>query len=761
MGFGAALLLFGLFAMAIPPIIHLLNRRRYDIVDWGAMRFLQMSVTTRRRLLVEDILLMLLRMGLLGLLVFGLASPWLRSAAFTQTGKRPSRDIVLVIDGSYSMGATVNGSSAHERAKEWALAFIDDLQPGDTIAILQAKQQVVPLVGTLTADLDSARQRLTQLPAPSGGCDWPAAVLAAHAILQHGTRTERAVILVSDGQRQTWADADTLFRWEMLRTQLGYSGGTTDPAAPRLWVVNVVPERPAEVPNWSLTPLRGRRAATPVDREVTFHTDIVLSGQTADSRPYRLSLLEDGKLIRYLEPPHAIQFENGSIPFSFAHRFATPGSHLVSLILEADLPEGERPPGYVLKDQVPGDNRVEVALEVVPALSVLIVDGDPAVNPSRRGSDFLRDALSPARDRTPVVQTHVVSITEFEPALLTSATSRPRVLILHNVARLHAAQQEAVGHYLADGGGVLATLGQRVDADAYNNTLYRDGQGWLPARLDGPAGDETRPAEAVHPVPAASSHPALEWSRAASGGGLGSAYFPRWWKLATPGSPPGGVSVASLRSATAEYPFLVERAFRSGRALVCAVPLDNTWGTNLPDLPAFVPLAHELVYYLAGSSAAAFNLQPGQPLHYHVETDASLDGYTLQPPSGPAKPLTSGLPTDAAYPAQLLHQQRGAVLVYQDTSTPGVYRLTTPEQTTIYYVVQGDARESDLTPCTEADRQRVAALLPMQYENDRARMMPATPTTATKQEFWWLLLLGVIVLLCAEVVMTRWMVKNR
>ena len=151
MGFGAPLLLIGLAALAIPPIIHLLNRRRYDVVDWGAMRFLQVSEVTRRRLLIEEILLMLLRIGLLAVFVVGLASPWWDSPVFTKVGTRPNRDVVLVIDGSYSMGATVTGRSAHEEAKEWALAFVGDLQAGDNVAVLQAKQQVVPVVGTLSA----------------------------------------------------------------------------------------------------------------------------------------------------------------------------------------------------------------------------------------------------------------------------------------------------------------------------------------------------------------------------------------------------------------------------------------------------------------------------------------------------------------------------------------------------------------------------------------------------------------------------------
>ncbi len=220
--------------------------------------------------------------------------------------------------------------------------------------------------------------------------------------------------------------------------------------------------------------------------------------------------------------------------------------------------------------------------------------------------------------------------------------------------------------------------------------------------------------------------------------------------------------MASLRSATTEYPFLVERAFRAGRVLVCSVPLDNTWGTNLTGLPAMVPLAHELVYYLAGARSAEFNLLAGQPLRYRIETDAAAGGFTLTPPFGEAKPLHTGDPSPDAYPAQLVRQAHGQSLVYSATRETGVYKLQTPGGTKIFYVVQPDARESNLAPTTEADRERVNKLIPMAYQVVGTDTATTQVTLApARQEFWWLLLIGVIVLLCSEVWMTRRMVKNR
>src|SRR4051794_40605830 len=123
-GFLNLAMLAGLGAVAIPVVIHLLNRRRYDVVDWGAMQFLQISETTRRRMLIEELLLLLLRMGLIALLVLALASPWAASSLFARLGAGNNRDVVLVFDGSYSMGNTHGGDKTpHAAAREWALAY--------------------------------------------------------------------------------------------------------------------------------------------------------------------------------------------------------------------------------------------------------------------------------------------------------------------------------------------------------------------------------------------------------------------------------------------------------------------------------------------------------------------------------------------------------------------------------------------------------------------------------------------------------------
>ena len=70
-------MLLGLLGIAIPVILHLLNRRQAKVIEWGAMRFLLDSlVSRRRRVLLEEILLLATRCLIVALAALALARPF-------------------------------------------------------------------------------------------------------------------------------------------------------------------------------------------------------------------------------------------------------------------------------------------------------------------------------------------------------------------------------------------------------------------------------------------------------------------------------------------------------------------------------------------------------------------------------------------------------------------------------------------------------------------------------------------------------------
>src|SRR5437868_2073607 len=60
-------------AIAIPVIIHLINRRRFKIVPWAAMKFLLAAQKqTRKRMRIEQLLLLLVRVLIIACLLLGM-----------------------------------------------------------------------------------------------------------------------------------------------------------------------------------------------------------------------------------------------------------------------------------------------------------------------------------------------------------------------------------------------------------------------------------------------------------------------------------------------------------------------------------------------------------------------------------------------------------------------------------------------------------------------------------------------------------------
>ena len=716
MGLLAPAFLLGFLALAIPPLVHLLNRRRFDTLDWAAMRFLHVSERTRKKIVLEQFFLMLLRMGAIALLVLGVASPWVKSPWLAKISPRPNRAVVLVIDGSFSMGYQHDGVTAHDTAKQWAANFIGQLQAGDAVAVLQAKQQPVWVVERLSTDLTLVAGAVRDMPKPRGGINLAAALREATQLLAASGLGQRDIVILTDGQRHGFADPKSLERLELL------SSAIPEGDWPNVWAVNVVPDRPETAPNWSLTPIVSTRGVAAVGREVKFKTELQLLGADPGKAPPKVRFEIDGRPGGEQTPPTLVG--SGRIPLTFPARFTTPGSHLVSVLIDDDA--------------MPGDNRQDFAIEVMPTVPLLLVGGAGRGG----GADFLRDALAPPRDTTPSFLLKMVSPAEFTPDMLTRPAGRdantvPRVLILFNVPSLRPDQAKAVEDFLTAGGGVLVTLGTKTDGVSFNRELYRDGRGWLPARLIEPVGDANDVAKAPRVAAASLESPFLDSFKSEDPGTLaGSAYFPRHWKVAAAGDA-AGQPVAVL---TNRQPLLVEKPFGRGDVILSAVPLDNSWRTNLTDLGDYVRLTHELVYYLAAARGGDANVEARQPIVFRPRDGERPGPVTVQPPDGPARRVAV-----AEWP-----------FTYDDTKDTGVYRVTTDTGRVQYFVVQPDAGESQLKGLSDDDRIALRRLIPTwEAKKNPGEIISFTGDAEPQMEFWWLLWLLVIVVLAGEVWMTR------
>ncbi len=728
MSFGVLnlLMLVGLAAVALPVIVHLISRRKFDVVQWGAMQFLELGRKTRRRIRIEELLLLLLRMGLLVLLVLALARPWGQGGVFASFGSSTNRDVVLVIDGSYSMGWEGRAVTPYAAAVQWAHELLEGLHGSDTVMVLDARDQVHNITDAPTSHFDDVRRALDDLPEPSGTSNLAVAAGEAVKVLSRTSNVARDVVILTDRQSLPWQldDATAWSRFDDLCDQPS--------VRPNVWVVDVTDGESDERGNFAVGRVELSRELSVPGFPIRIRTTIEQSEGVATRR--RVSLEVNGQPLE--EKTVTINVPaGGTVPVEFEHPFAAVGSYVVAVVLESD--------------NLPGDNRGEAAVVVESGVPVLLVDGDPQRDPVRSETFFARSALSASGNDSPWVVAETITADELDA----DAIGGHSVVVLANVARLSAAQVGALKDFVSRGGGLAIAPGDRVESEFYNGELFEDGGGLLPAQL----GDVKREEDYVlKPVNLESQSLTASWmGRFKTGAGIDllDARFARWWQLAPATAPAdrdaGAPSDASVGAAfETTDPFLVWRNFGSGTVVQLAVPLDADWGT-LPSKNDYVPFLHELVFWLAGSSSGR-NLDVGMAIQLPLRAGSVIEDWRVVDPNGADHEL------DPA--GDELRPQMSC----SETTFPGIYQVidaVNPERPE-FFVVNSDRSESDLTPLDEIDRQQLSENDRLAFVATAAEFQAAAAQDASRTELWWLLMLVVLGLLVSEVVMTRRMVQG-
>ncbi|HUG17497.1 MAG TPA: BatA domain-containing protein, partial [Planctomycetaceae bacterium] len=333
-------MLAGLAGISLPILAHLLSKKKYDIVPWGAMQFLELGRETRRRVRLEELLLLLLRILLICLIVFALSRPWASGGMFKHLVSSQARDVVLVIDGSFSMGWEDGVETPHQQAIEWAREFLKDLGTGDTVALLDARDQVREVIGKPTHDLDWVREELDSLPPPAGSSNLVEACTKAIQILSRTTNLDRNVIVLTDGQARCWSsqDANRWLRFDDLLKQ--------PTVRPRIRMIDVTQGKNPDRTNYTVGPIKLSRELTVTDFPVRVSTSVRYSGGTAPITK-RIDFEVNGEKLP--DRSVSIQLEpDGETTVEFEHHFQIIGSYVIGVSIEGD--------------SLPGDNRSLAAI---------------------------------------------------------------------------------------------------------------------------------------------------------------------------------------------------------------------------------------------------------------------------------------------------------------------------------------------------------------------------------------------------------------
>jgi hypothetical protein len=410
MSFLTPLFFAALTAAAIPVIIHLIQKERKNVVAFPSLMFLRripyQSVNRRR---IRNWPLLLLRLAALSLIVLAFARPFLRKDALAAAAAGGAREVVLLVDRSYSMGY----GDRWQRAIAAGRDTIGRLNPGDraTLAFFDSGVEVALRSTSDKGRLDAA---LGSAQLSASATKFGPAMKLAGSIMSESALPNKEVVLVSDFQRLGWLGAE----------------GVRLPDGTK---VSAVPIADQQTTNVAVTPAILQRTTTEGQERITVTAGAL--NRSAVSTNVSLALEIDGRVIE-TKPLRLEANGSGSAtftPFVPTARF-TRGTVRLN------------------DDRLARDNAFHFVVSPSQRAKLVLVDRQGA---SRATSLYLAQALelsaSPAFD---VVQRQMGNVT---PEDLSTAA----VIVLNDVP-VSQTLAEQLTKFVEAGGGLFVAFGERA-----------------------------------------------------------------------------------------------------------------------------------------------------------------------------------------------------------------------------------------------------------------------------------------------------------
>jgi len=654
-----ALFLFGLAAVAVPVIIHLIHKRHSKSIDFPSLMFLRLidlRMASRQKL--RELIILALRIAAIALFAFALTKPILRTRT-ASAGARTSTTAVVIIDNSYSMGYKESGVTGLERAREKAQDILGTLAPGDSASVIPVAGYI-PADAQLSRDLAGLTRRVKMLKEnPSAGSLEGALDLALKA-LASSTEINRELYVISDYQHSLWNPV--LEAGSLKSAQAGVvlvDAGARQPVNMAIKGVQIA-HRPGEA------------GILEIEAQVHNH-----SGSDTKAR---VALVLDGKTRS--EKPVTV-----------------PAGGEASAVFTCGAGE-EKLLGYVFlqTDGLATDNKRFFASSAGEAIRILVVNGDPSDIWDIDETFYLATALSPKRsmDRmtggaeagggSSPVKPRVVSESGFRNERLDDYAA----VIMANVRNLDEMLVSDIEEYVRQGGGLVIFSGDQVKPSGYNPALRRSPETTLlPCKL---IGSQEYPEDSQRPVrlePVDWEHAIFSTLKGIRDQGFDTTHFT---KLMICEDDKTDRAVSVLARFSNGFPALLERKHGAGSVLYFASSCDRDW-TNMPLRPIYLPLVHQMVRYISSRQQRLKSYLVSEPVKYTF------------PPAEKKAEVTVTDPAGRAFEAKVEPAGGAITATFSETLTPGIYNTLIRSSTGKegeYFAVNVDVSEGDLSRVSRA-----------------------------------------------------------
>ncbi len=474
MSFLTPLFFLGALAIAVPILIHLTQKEKKTIVEFPSLMFLrQIAYTSVRRRSIRDLWLLALRILAILLMMLAFSRPWFRSGAIAANLPGSTRDVVILLDRSASMGY----GDRFARAKTEARKIAGGLSGEDRATLVLFGSNAEENV---RASSDRARlsQAIDLATVGAEATRFGPALRLAQSLLAQSAMPRREAVLISDFQKLGWERQEEIHLPEgAILTPVSVGGGET-----------------ADVAVTSVTFARNQFSGQ--DRVVATAGVVNRSANPAADVPVALEV--DGHLIetkKLTVAPGA----SGSVTFA---EFTVAEANVRGKVSAAS------------GDSWTANNDFFFVLSPSRPVSVLVVQSDGA---GRDANLYVTTALGIGDAPKFAVETIAAS-------KLTGAQAENRaVIVLNDVAVLPTGGVDILKRFVERGGGLfVSTAGATKWSETEQTTLM---PGVIGAPVDRPSGRVGALGYLDY------SHPVFEVFRTPRAGGFSGVHFFRYRAL--------------------------------------------------------------------------------------------------------------------------------------------------------------------------------------------------------------------------------------
>jgi hypothetical protein len=691
MSFLAPLFFVGLAAIAVPILVHLIQRERKEIIEFPSLMFLRkipyQSVERRR---IHNWLLLLLRAAAMALLIAAFARPFLmRDPLKAASATAGARDIVILLDRSASMGY----GDHWDRAKEAARKVIQSVGSEDQATLLLFGTGTEEAVRG-TSDRGRLETAVKEATVSSEATRYAPALRWAQSHLTRSQLPRKEVVLISDFQRTGWERQEDIHMPE---------GTTVTP-------VSVA----SETSGLSVASVALQRASFSNEERVTVTAGLTNRGpQPFTNVPVTLDV--EGRAV---ESKPVTVAPNASASVTFAQVTAAQPN------MRATVRAGS--------DAMPKDNVFHFVISPSRPVSVLMIQPDGA---NATMSMFLNTALGVST--SPPFKVDAVPVARVTPA----SFERRSVVILNDVTALSTQTDASLKRFVEQGGGLFIVLAEHSPWSGGETPL-------LPGTLGAPVERLINGTSATIGF-IDYSHPVFDDFKDPRNGTFTDIRFYQYRSL----NPAATDRVLARFDDGAAA--LVERRVGSGRVIAFTSTVDSSWSNfpTRPMFPVVLPemlkylgqYEQPLAWYTVGRM-----LDISVPLGAIVREGTAGEtkdttrkaSAVVVSPSGKQDKMGEG-----GSPSIELAEQGFYSIRMQGTGERRPYEVAVN-------LDPAESDLSPLSP-TEflGSATGRAAVTPTGQSLERPEMTPAD--MEKKQSFWWFLLVGGVLLLLAEAVLAN------